>query len=170
MNINGFDIPESIELNGKTLRLNGAAQRTKFFMNIYIVAFYTSESITRDEDAIHSPIERSLRMIVTTPLATPGLVSESVMDSMKETLGRKFYQMKPVVEKIKSVIESAQIGYKDCMDTFYTADGSLHVFKNNRFISSQPDAQIFAEALYNIYMGKQPVDSKVKRALLKGWV
>lgn len=169
MNINGFHIPESIQLNGKTLRLNGAAQRTKFFLNIYIVAFYTAKPITREEDAVHSQIERSLRMIVTTPLATPGLVSESVMDSMKETLGSKFYQMKPVVEKIKSVIDSAQIGYKDCMDTFYTADGSLHVFKNDRYISSQLDAHIFAEALYNIYMGQQPVDGKVKRALLKGW-
>ena len=91
------------------------------------------------------------------------------MESMRETLGSKFYQLKPVVEKIKSVIDGAQIGYRDCMDTFYSADGSLHVYKNGRFVSSQPDAQIFAEALYNIYMGQQPVDSKVKKALSKGW-
>ena len=169
MNINGFDIPESIELNGTTLRLNGAAMRNKFFMNIYIVAFYTAQPITRDEDAVHSDIDRNLRMIVTTPLATPGIVSENVMDSLRESLGRKFYEMKPVVEKIKSVIDSAQIGYKDCMDTFYTSRDELHVFKNNLYLNSEPEARILAEALFNIYMGQQPVDSKVKRYLLKGW-
>jgi hypothetical protein len=169
MNISGFDVPESILLNGTRLRLNGAAMRTKFFLNIYIVALYTAQPITREEDAVHSKIERSLRMIVTTPLATPGLVSENVVDSMKESLGSKYYQLKPVVEKIKSVIDTAQIGYRDCMDTYYSADGALHVYKNGQFLSSEADAQIFAESLFNIYMGRQPVDAKVKRYLLKGW-
>jgi hypothetical protein len=169
MNIAGFEVPESIQINGTTLRLNGAAMRTKFFLNIYIVALYTVQPITREEDAVFSNIERSLRMIVTTPLATPGIVSENVVDSMKESLGSKYYQLKPVVEKIKSVIEIAQIGYKDCMDIYFDTRGALHVYKNGQFLSSEADAQIFAEALFNIYMGRQPVDAKVKRYLLKGW-
>jgi hypothetical protein len=169
MNISGFEVPDSIQLNGTTLRLNGAAMRTKFFLNIYIVAFYTAQPITREEEAVHSNIERSLRMIVTTPLATPGIVSENVVSSMKETLGRKFYEMRPVVEKIKSVIDTAQIGYKDCMDTYYSTDGALHVYKNGQYLNSEANAKVFAEALFNIYMGRQPVDAKVKRYLLKGW-
>jgi hypothetical protein len=168
MHIAGFEVPETIRINGVILRLNGAAMRTKFFMNVYIVAFYTARSITREEEAIHSTVDRCMRMIITTPMATPGIVSENVVDGIRRSLGHQYTALQPTVDKIKVVIDGAKIGYRDYMDNYYSASGILQMYKNGQLLSEQPQSEIFATALFKMYMGKHPIDEKVKEALLRG--
>jgi hypothetical protein len=169
MNISGFQIPDSINLRGKTLYLNGAAMRNKFFMNIYIIALYSEKPITKEEDAIHSNIERSLRMLITTPMATPKIISENIEEGIKYSLGSLYNQLKPTVDKIKETISYAQIGYKDHIDNYYTSDGVMQMYKNDQFLSEDKDGKVFAESLFNMYMGKNPKDRRIKKELLKGF-
>lgn len=169
MNISGFELPESINLNGKTLYLNGASMRNKFFINIYVIALYSEKPILTEEEAIYSNIERSLRMLIATPLATPKTVSENIEEGIKYSLGKNYISLKPTVDRIRKVVDEAKIGYKDYMDNYFTSSGVLQMYKNDVLLSSDEDAKIFAESLFNMYMGKNPKDSKIKRALLKGF-
>ncbi len=43
--VEGISLPETIQLESKTLQLNGAGIRTKFFMDIYVVGLYVAKKI-----------------------------------------------------------------------------------------------------------------------------
>lgn len=171
MKLISFDIPEQITVNGKKLQLNGAAVRTKFFINTYILAFYTEKPITNSDDAVNSSTPRVLRMLISTPMATPKLVSESIEKGVKERLGNKYAEVSEIVESIKGFIESSNVGYKDYIDNFYDNDDTLYFLKNDNLIHhiNTEASNKFIHALFDMYIGNKPKDEKIKKALLKGW-
>src|SRR4051812_39741997 len=109
MRLAGTEIPETIHLNNKDLQLNGAAVRTKFFIQTYIIAFYAETPITDENTGIESNIERNLRMYIITPLATSKAVSENIQNGMKESLGSLYSQQKDLIEDLRKVIEKSGV-------------------------------------------------------------
>lgn len=169
MKIGGIELPDKINLNQVDLRLNGAAVRSKFFVQTYVIAFYTAQSIHDENTAIHGNIERSLRMQITTPLATPKAVSDSILSGMREGLGALYQQQRDLVEDLRRVIEASGVQYRDTIDIYCTADGVLKLYKNSKAIYSNKDGKQFAETILSIYLGKRPKDPAIKRGLLKGY-
>jgi hypothetical protein len=119
--------------------------------------------------AINSNIERSLRMQIITPLATSKAVSENIQNGMKDGLGSLYHQQKELVEDLRKVIEQSGVQYKDTIDIYYTSKGELKLYKNEGEIYANKDGKLFAETIFNMYVGKQPKDKKIKEALLKGF-
>lgn len=170
MKISIFELPETITLNKQKLYLNGAAMRTKFFVNTYVIALYSAQPITTASEAIESTIPRSLRMLIATPLATPTLVSQNIESGVKESLGSNYSTLKATVDEIKQTIEASNIGYKDYIDNFLDKNGVLSYFKNDVFLGkNDKDAGLFAKALFDMYFGNKPKDAKIKKALLRGF-
>ena len=173
MKISGIEIPDFIIINNKKLYLNGAAMRTKFFVNTYIIALYSEKPITDEKEAIHGNTARNLRMLLTTPLATPTLVSQNIESGVKESLGKKYIELKHIVDNIKTTIEQSNVGYKDYIDNFFDSDKKMYYYKNGDSLGeigeNNNDGQTFGEALFDMYVGKNPKDQKIKKALLKGF-
>lgn len=168
MKLAGIELPPIINLNNVDLFLNGAAIRSKFFIQTYIISLYSATKITDEKIAIVSAIERSLRMQIITPLATSKAVSENIQNGMKDGLGSLYYQQEDLVEDLRRVIENSGVQFKDTIDIYYTAKGELKLYKNELEIYSNKDGKLFAETIFNMYVGKQPKDRKIKEALLKG--
>lgn len=168
MKLAGFELAKKINPNKVDLFLNGAAIRSKFFIQTYIISLYAAHVIKNEKDAIHSNIERCLRMQIITPLATSKAVSENIQNGMKAGLGNLYEQQKDLVNDIKNVIENAGIQYKDIIDIYYTAQGELKFFKNDVEIYHRTDGQLFAQTMFNMYVGNSPKDKKIKQELLKG--
>ena len=169
MKLAGIELPTKINVNNVDLFLNGAAIRSKFFIQTYIISMYCAERITNEKDGIEGKTERSLRMQIITPLATSKAVSENIQDGMKGGLGSLYYQQKDLVEDLKKVIEQSGVQYKDTIDIYYTPKGELKLYKNENEIYSNKDGKLFAETIFGMYLGKNPKDRKIKEALLKGF-
>ena len=168
MKLANIELPQKINLNKIDLFFNGAAIRSKFFIQTYIISLYSATKITDEKIAIESNVERSLRMQIITPLATSKAVSENIQNGMKDGLGSLYHQQKELVEDLRQVIENSGVQYKDVIDIYYTAKGELKLYKNSTEIYSNKDGKLFAETIFNMYVGKQPKDRKIKEALLKG--
>jgi hypothetical protein len=168
MKVGGIELPEKINVNKVALQLNGAAPRTKFFIQTYVIALYAAQKITDERTAIESDIERCLRMQITTPLATPATVSQSIIDGLKHASSGYFSAHKDIIEDIRHIIENSKVQYKDHIDIYRTANGGLKLFKNDKEIYFHKTGKHFAELLFDMYLGKHPKDSKIKKALLKG--
>src|SRR4051812_35671373 len=119
MRLAGEELPESINVNNKVLKLNGAAIRTKFFIQTYIISFYSETPIKDESIAIKSEIERSMRMQIITPLATSKAVSENIQNGMKDGLGSLYNEQKTLVEDLRKIIEVSGVQYKDIIDIYY---------------------------------------------------
>lgn len=169
MKLANIELPQKININNIDLFLNGAAIRSKFFMQTYIVSLYSAEKITDEKIAIESSIERSLRMQIITPLATSKAVSENIQSGMKDSLGNLYYQQKELIEDLRKVIENSGVQYKDIIDIYYTKNAELKLYKNEVEIYSNKTGKLFAETIFSMYFGKHPKDRKIKEALLKGF-
>lgn len=169
MKLAGIELSNKINVNKVDLFLNGAAIRSKFFIQTYIISLYCAEKITDENIAINSTIERSLRMQIITPLATSKAVSENIQNGMKDGLGSLYHQQKDLVDDLRTVIENSGVQYKDTIDIYYTSKGELKLYKNEAEIYSNKNGKLFAETIFNMYVGKQPKDKKIKDALLKGF-
>lgn len=169
MKLAGIELSNKINVNKVDLFLNGAAIRSKFFIQTYIISLYSAEKITDENTAINSTIERSLRMQIITPLATSKAVSDNIQNGMKDGLGSLYHQQKDLVDDLRTVIENSGVQYKDTIDIYYTSKGELKLYKNEAEIYSNKNGKLFAETIFNMYVGKQPKDKKIKDALLKGF-
>lgn len=169
MKLAGIELPKKINLNDVDLFLNGAAIRSKFFVQTYIISLYCAEKITDEKIAIESTVERSLRMQIITPLATSKAVSENIQNGMKDGLGSLYHQQKDLVNDLRKVIEKSGVQYKDIIDIYYTTKGELKLYTNGKEIYSNKDGKLFAETIFNMYVGQRPKDRKIKEALLKGF-
>ena len=170
MKLAGIELPKKINLHQKELSLNGAAIRTKFFIQTYIISLYSEKPIRDEKTGIESSMERSLRMQIITPLATSKAVSENIQSGMKEGLGDLYYQQKDLIEDLRSVIEKSGVQYKDTIDIYYTPKGEMKLYKNENEIYSNKDGKLFAQTIFNMYLGQRPKDRKIKEALLKGFI
>lgn len=168
MRLAGFDLPSSIKLNNKELRLNGAAVRSKFFIQTYIIALYAEKPITDAKTGIEGDIERSMRMVIITPLATSKAVSENIQNGMKSGLGALYHKQKDLIDDLRRVIENSGVQYKDAIDIYYTTQGEMKLYKNGEEIYSNPKGKLFAQTIFEMYLGSRPKDPKIKQALLKG--
>ena len=169
MKVAGYEIENKINPNNVDLFLNGVAIRSKFFIQTYIIALYAAKPIQQENIAIESNIERSLRMLIITPLATSKAVSENIKNGMKEGLGNLYMQQKDLVDDLRKVIETSNVQFKDSIDIYYTSDKELKLYKNNQEIYSNKNGQLFAETIFGMYVGKKPKDKKIKESLLKGF-
>lgn len=169
MKLANIEIVEKININNVDLFLNGAAVRSKFFIQTYIISFYAAQAITNENAAIESNIERSLRMQIITPLATSKAVSENIQNGLKDGLGNLYNEQKDLVSDIRKVIANAGVQYKDIIDIYYTKDAVLKLFKNENEIYSNNNGKLFAETMFSMYVGDKPKDKKIKAALLKGF-
>ena len=169
MKLAGIELPDSIQLNETPLYLNGAAIRSKFFIQTYVIALYAARPVTSAEDGISSDIERSLRMYITTPLATSKVVSENIQSGMKDSLGELYKKQYDLIEDLRRVIEQSGVQYKDNIDIYVTSDGELKLYKNEAEIYHKKNGRLFAQSIYSMYLGSRPKDPQIKRALLKGF-
>ncbi|MEZ5054380.1 MAG: chalcone isomerase family protein [Chitinophagales bacterium] len=169
MKLAGYELTPKIKLNKVDLFLNGAAVRSKFFVQTYIIGLYAEKAITDENEAIDSNLERCLRMIIITPLATAKAVSESIQSGMRDGLGSLYKAQKDLVDDIKNVVENSGVQYQDSVDIYYTKKGELKLYKNEEEIYHNKDGKLFAQAIFGMYVGKKPKDAKMKTALLKGF-
>ena len=169
MKLAGIELPQKINLNGTDLFLNGAAVRSKFFVQTYIISLYAARSLKDEKEVIESNVERSLRMQITTPLATSKAVSENIQNGMKDSLGSLYYEQKDLIEDLRSVIENSGVQYKDTIDIYYTKNQELKLYKNDQEIYFNKNGRALAESILGMYVGKKPKDKKIKDALLKGF-
>jgi len=169
MKLAGIELPQKINLNGTDLFLNGAAVRSKFFVQTYIISLYAARSLKDEKEVIESNVERSLRMQITTPLATSKAVSENIQNGMKDSLGSLYYEQKDLIEDLRSVIENSGVQYKDTIDIYYTKNEELKLYKNDQEIYFNKNGRALAESILGMYVGKKPKDKKIKDALLKGF-
>lgn len=169
MKLAGIELPTTINVNKIDLFLNGAAIRSKFFVQTYIISLYSAKSITDATTAIESNIERSLRMQIITPLATSKAVSENIQSGMKDGLGNLYLQQQNLVEDLRQVIETSGVQYKDTIDIYYTKKEELKLYKNGNEIYHNKDGKLFAQTIFSMYVGNKPKDNKIKQALLKGF-
>jgi hypothetical protein len=160
----GVRMPDTITVEGKTLKLNGMGLRKKVVFKVYVAGLYLETPSTSGPAVITSDqvkrmqlsVLRSLKASQVTEAIEEGFEknSKAQMGALKERLG-KFGAM------ISDVVEGDQI-----LMTYVPGKGtSVSVKGAEKGVIEGKD---FAGALLAVWLGNNPVQEDLKKALLGG--
>jgi Chalcone isomerase-like len=162
--ISGVKLPDTISADGKTLTLNGAGVRKKAIFKVYVAALYL-ERASKDASAIlASPESKSMRLHILRDLKSAQItdaISEGFERNSKEQLPKLQDRLKQLAQLIPDVAEGDEVGL-----TWVSDKGTVVTVRGTE--RGTITGRDFADALFAVWLGPDPVQQDLKMALLGG--
>lgn len=162
--IAGVNVPETLTLEKQTLTLNGAGIRSKFFMDMYVGALYTSTKSNNPEAILNSKKPVAIKLDITSKLISSDVMADAVTQGFKDATNNN---MAPLEERLKSFIGvfSEEIVKGDQFVMMAIPGKGLDVYKNGKLLTTIK-GEDFSKTLLSVWLGSKPADEKLKAKML----
>jgi long-chain acyl-CoA synthetase len=163
----GVKVDERITVAGSELVLNGAGLRTKVFIKVYVGALYAGQKSTSAAALLDSTGPRRMSMRLLRDVDSDALYG-ALADGLKANHSEaELAALKPQIDQFAGIMK--KIGNARTGDTVgidFAADGVGVSFngESRGRVAGAP----FAKALLKVWLGDNPVDAGLKKALLGG--
>ncbi len=167
--VEGVKLDDRIELGagGPQLVLNGAGLRTRFFFDVYVAGLYLAEKKSTAAEAIALPGAKRVALRLLRKVSAKQLLdalnegmqannSPAELEALKGRLGE--------LAALMSAIGEAKKGDAVALD--FDPAGGTRVTLNGRELGKPIAGDDFFRALLRVWLGDQPVQNDLKRALL----
>lgn len=163
--VGGVQVEDKIKLGGSELVLNGAGIRTKVFFKVYVAALYVSQKSASPTALLDPSISRriSLRLLRDVDAET---MFDGLRDSLKDNHSEaEMAAMKPQIEKLGEIMRQIGNAKKgDLIDIDFSPDNAAISFNGDA--RGKVTGPGFNKAMLKIWLGDNPVDAPLKKALL----
>ncbi|HYK42975.1 MAG TPA: chalcone isomerase family protein [Thermoanaerobaculia bacterium] len=160
----GVNVPPTITVDGKTLHLNGAGLRTKLMFKVYVAGLYL-ENTSKDAAAIASSDQvKSMRLAILRSLKGKQ-VSEAIEEGFEKNSKTQMGALKTRLDKLGGMIPNVEKG-DDIVLTYVPGKGTVVTVKGAE--KGVVEGKDFADALFAVWLGGNPVQEDLKKELLKG--
>jgi hypothetical protein len=159
----GVTVPETVDVSGQVLRLKGAGLRTRFFFKVYVIGLYLSAPARTAEDLPDGPGPRRVSLFILRNL-DGSEIAGAIGEAFVRNAGDALPSLKERLTRFEGMFPAVHPG--DRVDL--TVDGD----RTTVVVQDKPRGTIegadFARALLAVWLGPNPVDADLKRALLGG--
>lgn len=158
----GIKMADTVTVEGKVLRLNGMGLRKKIVFKVYVAGLYLETPSKDASTAISSEQTKSIRLHILRSLSASQL-AESISEGFwKNSMSQKS-KLEARVQELNKMIPSVVEG--DLIElTYVPGKGTMVTAKGQqRGIIQGKD---FADALFAIWLGSNPIQADLKKALL----
>lgn len=146
---------------GQTLTLNGKGIRTKAFFNLYTAGLYLQAKSTDAAAILSADQAMAMRLEITSGMITSEKMEEAVREGFKKSTADPAIQ--PRIEQLITVFKE-EIKEGDIYDFVYKP-ANVVIIKNGKQ-SASIAGNDFKQAFYGIWLGENPVQASLKKALL----
>lgn len=167
VSIKGKEIPESITVGTPPtpLVLNGAGVRTKFFFSIYIGALYVPQP--HQDPRILESLPGYKRIVM--QFLYDEIEAKKLADTWEEGFVKNqppelMQHLRPRLDTFKQLFPGVKNG--DVIWIDYIPDIGTQVSLNTRRLGSVIQGSDFYRAIMQVWLGKEPADATLKRAML----
>lgn len=161
----GVKIDDKLRLGSNELVLNGAGLRSKLFIKVYVGALYVSQKATTPAAIFDSAQPRRMAMRMMRDVDADSLGAALDEGLKNNHTSAELATMKPQADKLAGIMKA--IGKAREGDTIvldFSAD-EVAVSVNGEARGKVAGAG-FPKALLKVWLGEQPVDGALKKALL----
>lgn len=160
----GVSLAPTVTVDGRTLSLNGAGLRTRFFFKVYVIGLYVEHPST-DAAAILGADEMrraDLRLL----RALPGPeIADAIGRAFEQNAGAAAPALHDRLTRFEAMFPSVAVG--DTITLTYVPGTGVTVAVNGRAAGTIPGKD-FADVLFSVWIGAAPIDAALKQALLAG--
>jgi len=163
----GVKVDDQIKVGSSELVLNGAGLRTKVFVKVYVGALYVTQKATTPAPLLDATTPRRMNMRLLRDVDSESLFG-ALRDGLKDNNSEsELAALKGAVDQFGEIMKkigNARNG--DTVSIDFAADGVTVSFngENRGRVASAP----FGKALLKVWLGDNPVDASLKKALLGG--
>jgi hypothetical protein len=158
----GVTLPDSQQVAGKTLVLNGLGLRTKFMVKVYVAGLYLEQK-SSDANAIikaDAPKRIVLRFVHN---ASKSQMTDAFTESFNDNTPDAMKTMKPDIDKLLGAIDAVKVG--DQMVFTYIPGTGTTFAQNGEDKVTIPGAT-FGQVMFSVWLGPKPPTADCKAGLL----
>jgi hypothetical protein len=160
----GVNVPESTTVEGKTLHLNGAGLRKKVVFKVYVGGLYV-ETPSKDAATLTSSDQvKRMQLSVLRSLSSQQ-VNEAIEEGFEKNSKAQLAALKPRLAKLATMIPNVEKG-DEILLTYVPGKGTVVSAKGAE--KGVIEGKDFADALFAVWLGPNPVQEDLKKALLGG--
>lgn len=162
----GVRLPDRVNVAGRDLVLNGAGLRKILFMDLYVAALYLPERRHDTRDILNRDIPRSFQLTLLRDISTQqnldvlkdGLIANNSPDEI-DAIQQEVNNFLGYIKGLREVSAGTVIHLN------YGPGLGTRVSVNGRFLGTIP-GEAFNRAMLRIWLGNDPAEGNLKRALL----
>jgi len=162
LEVGGVNVSPTVVLHQKTLTLNGAGIRTKFFFKVYVGSLYTERKVATPAELLADTGEKLVRMT----FVYKKVEKKKIVDAFAEGLENN----SPGVARsadAKAFLSwfTADFVAGDTVDISLAADGTVAASQNGKALGTVRNPEL-ARAVLLIWFGEKPADADLKKGML----
>jgi len=158
----GLRVPETLRAGGRTLRLNGAGLRTRFFVEVYVGALYLE---TRSDDAaalLAADVPWAVTLVFRRDVEHEKVL-DAFVTAFEHNSPGQLDRLKPQLEIFHTVLQDLKEGQSLWLQYLPGAGTTLIVPGG---ATATVPGRSFGEAVLRTWLGDHPTDARLKDALL----
>ncbi|GMQ86938.1 MAG: chalcone isomerase family protein [Gammaproteobacteria bacterium] len=162
--IAGVELADSYPLDGKSLALNGAGVRSKFFFKIYVGALYTGKTSNNAAELVAAPGPKSMQMTMLYKEVEAKKITSGWREGFKTNLTNTgFKQLENRLQEFNALFPTLHAG--DIVHMDYSQETGTELSINGKLLGTIPGEDFFS-ALLKVWIGDHPADNTLKAGLL----
>lgn len=159
-------LPETLDVEGQSLVLNGWGVRKKFFLKLYVGALYLPQKSSNADSILNSNTPIGVRLHILSKLVSAKRLEKAIKEGFAKSTGDKTAAIQHEVDQFLAFFHD-NVSEDDIFDIVYSPQLGVRVLMNGRalgVISGHREA--FRKALFGIWIGHDPVQEDLKAAML----
>jgi long-chain acyl-CoA synthetase len=166
--VEGVKVADKVQLGGSELALNGAGVRTRVFFKVYVGALYLQKKAGSMDAVLGDAGAKRVAMHMLRDLEAEQLFT-ALNDGLKKNHAPdQLAQLEPQVKQLEAIfnaLKAAKKGDVILLDYLPAAGTRVTVRGEDKGTIAGED---FNRALLRIWLGEQPADAALKKAMLGG--
>ena len=163
--VGAVTLPNSVSFGGENLELNGAGIRKKaFILKLYSGGLYLQNKSSNAKDIVNSDETMAIKLHITSGFVSSEAMSDAVREGFDASMNGNTAPLSSEIEKFIGFF-SAEIVEDNIFDITYQKGKGVIAYKNGKELGTIP-GMAFKKALFAIWLGDNPVDSKLKNGML----
>jgi hypothetical protein len=165
--LEGLQFDDQAWLASRELKLNGLGVRGIFFFKAYVAGLYLGEKTPAGQEAVRQPGPKRLQLRMLMEIGAND-IKKALVDGMRKNVTEEQWEaMQDRVTQFSQTIDSIGITRRgDTINLDYVPDLGLLLAVNDVRKGPAIKGQDFYNAMLEIFVGDDPVDTRLRNGLL----
>ncbi len=160
----GVDVSESCSVDDRSMTLNGAGIRSKYFIKVYVGVLCMEQPGRDPVVLLAAPGAKRMQMNILYKKLEAGKITDGWRDGFSANLDDdEFSRMKPRLDKFNALFPELHEG--DVVNMDYQPGRGTELIINDKSLGVI-EGDDFFKALLQVWIGEHPADKTLKKGLL----
>ncbi len=161
-NLAGVTLPDTAQVGGTTLVLNGLGLRKKFVVKVYVAGLYLQQKSSDPEAIMKAEAPKRIVMHFVHS-ASKNQMADAFDESFRNNAPEASKSMKPDIDRLLAALEPVKDG-DEMIFTYRPGTGTTLAINGNEKLTIAAPA--FSPVLFSVWLGPKPPNADLKKGIL----